>query len=301
MKSTSKDFSNFSIKSRLVWLGALFLALFLVGDVGENRSPIASSETRFVETSESGMQIVPASCPSSPSNPDYPHDTCSVPTVVTPVPTGTGGSSCVSQQICSGVRLVDSCTGAQIAACSASCLANPDPHNFCVGRDVYRQSAPCVTNFVQSCSAPAFIGCSNGACVPAPPPATGFEPFQANSPAGVFTATGALQVRPTLVRQGERAQIYWSVRNVVSCTVTGTNGDSFTVAGTGASFISSSGPDGRLSGIISGQTAYTLNCPGVEEAIPSVITGSLTINVTPVAQEPCLSGFVRVNGVCVAQ
>lgn len=40
-------------------LGMLFTGL-------DGRTPIASSETQFVELSESGLQIVPASCPSSP-------------------------------------------------------------------------------------------------------------------------------------------------------------------------------------------------------------------------------------------
>src|SRR6202171_5057663 len=32
----------------------------------QERTPLSSAETRFVETSPSGMQIVPASCPSQP-------------------------------------------------------------------------------------------------------------------------------------------------------------------------------------------------------------------------------------------
>jgi len=39
--------------------------------------PFVSSEARFVEVSSSGLQIIPASCPSDPSNSDYPHNSCS--------------------------------------------------------------------------------------------------------------------------------------------------------------------------------------------------------------------------------
>ena len=41
-------------------------ASFFVGAGTTDRTAVASSETRFVETSASGLQIVPASCPSSP-------------------------------------------------------------------------------------------------------------------------------------------------------------------------------------------------------------------------------------------
>lgn len=39
----------------------------------------SSVEIVFAEPSPGGLSIVPASCPSVPTNPDYPHDTCSCP------------------------------------------------------------------------------------------------------------------------------------------------------------------------------------------------------------------------------
>src|ERR1700688_1249125 len=50
----------------------------------------SSPEVKFTDASTNGLQIVPASCPSVPSNPDYPHDTCSQPPCAdgTPAPSG---------------------------------------------------------------------------------------------------------------------------------------------------------------------------------------------------------------------
>ncbi|MBI5470077.1 hypothetical protein HY968_02020 [Candidatus Kaiserbacteria bacterium] len=48
--------------------GILLLVLFFMQQVGD-RAPISSAETRFVEKSLGGLQIVPASCASVPPNP----------------------------------------------------------------------------------------------------------------------------------------------------------------------------------------------------------------------------------------
>ena len=48
----------------LVVAGVMMIFLILLQSPG--RAPLSSSETRFVERSASGMQIVPASCPSAP-------------------------------------------------------------------------------------------------------------------------------------------------------------------------------------------------------------------------------------------
>lgn len=58
-------------------LAALFVAGFVLYE------PVvpgySSVEIVFAEPSPGGLSIVPASCPSVPTNPDYPHDTCSCP------------------------------------------------------------------------------------------------------------------------------------------------------------------------------------------------------------------------------
>jgi hypothetical protein len=54
------------LEAILLTLIILTLALGPYTLFPQSRQPLASSETRFVETSPSGMQIVPASCPSAP-------------------------------------------------------------------------------------------------------------------------------------------------------------------------------------------------------------------------------------------
>lgn len=60
----------FSRRDRVRLMGAativLFAGLFAVSSSAGMRAPLSSAETRFVETTTSGLQIVPASCPSSP-------------------------------------------------------------------------------------------------------------------------------------------------------------------------------------------------------------------------------------------
>ena len=58
----------------IILFAVCVLSFFALQDT---RSVFSSSELRFFELSENGLQIVPASCPSVPSNPDYPHSTCS--------------------------------------------------------------------------------------------------------------------------------------------------------------------------------------------------------------------------------
>lgn len=58
---------NHSIKLAL-WFVVLFAAMFFLNKVSVSANPnIALSEARFIDLSPSGLQIVPASCASSPS------------------------------------------------------------------------------------------------------------------------------------------------------------------------------------------------------------------------------------------
>src|SRR5690606_26098874 len=92
-----------------------------------------------------------------------------------------------------------------------------------------------------------------------------------------FTATGHLQAKPLLTRLGTSAQLYWSVTNAASCTVSGNNGDSF--SGT------SSGPSGQATGALTAQTTYILLCQSLPKVTPASISESVTVNVAPVSQE----------------
>lgn len=59
--------------------GAVGVLLFVAGLLTsfDTTPEFSSVEIAFAEQSPSGLAIVPASCPSVPSNPDFPHNTCS--------------------------------------------------------------------------------------------------------------------------------------------------------------------------------------------------------------------------------
>ena len=145
------------------------------------------------------------------------------------------------------------------------------PDTLCSGSDVYSRSSSCVDTLVESCD----YGCSGGQC-DAPPPIS-FSSFSATNLSGPFTATGHLQMRPTLVRQGDPTWLYWNVNNARSCTVSGTNSDSWSGRSSGAS--------GKTTSSIQGQTTYTLHCTSLPGATPPSITESQVVNVVPVFRE----------------
>jgi hypothetical protein len=61
-----------------------------------------------------------------------------------------------------------------------------------------------------------------------------------------------LQVRPSIVRPGNKARVFWNVSNVESCSVSGTNGDSWIGIASGAL--------GTATSPIMGRTTFTLHC-----------------------------------------
>ena len=99
------------------------------------------------------------------------------------------------------------------------------------------------------------------------------EQFSIQIEQQIDDATGRLQVRPTLVRAGDDAQIYWNVTNVTGCTVTGTNGSSWSGASSGAS--------GQNTGTILTRTTFTLHCTALPTGNPPTIDESVIVNVAP--------------------
>lgn len=135
------------------------------------------------------------------------------------------------------------------------------PGFYCNANNLYYTDNRCESAFVQACA----YRCAGGACVVAPPPIPVPDPVGGTS--------GRLEARPTLVRAGDSTKLYWHYTNVTRCTVTGTNGDSFTATYAGAS--------GRTSGPINTRTTFTLNCTAIPSATPSTVTESVIINVAP--------------------
>jgi|GEM_PF-1948598 len=239
----------------LVVCAAILALLFLVGGT-QSRAPLSSAETRFVELSESGLQIVPASCSS------YAHyqGECSNGYAQSSYGGYTQGGysgQCTPQRICGwGAKtnmVVNSCSGAVIENC-----------------------------LLQG----ANWRCLGGACVP--PFAVAFIPFTAiypNDEGGTggsvsFEASGHLQARPALLKQGATTRLYWNTENAESCIVTEDNPDIDDSWG-----LESSGESGQESSEIRMQTIYTLTCQSVPDASPATVTESVTVNIIPIFEE----------------
>lgn len=129
---------------------------------------------------------------------------------------------------------------------AASCVSG----YYCAGSDLYyRASCNAAGQLIQSCT----YGCSGGACLVPPPP------------------SGSIRAVPALVRSGDTTQVSWSAANVSSCTVSGSNSDSW------------SGASGsQLSAAIVAQTTYTLSCTGLDG---STFVQSAVVNIIPIFQE----------------
>lgn len=89
--------------------------------------------------------------------------------------------------------------------------------------------------------------------------------------AGVLPSANDLSLRalPSLVRQGNTTTVHWSSQNMSSCTVNGSNGDSWTGLASPVS--------GETSAAIRGLVTYTLTC----QARGETFTKTATVNVLP--------------------
>lgn len=174
------------------------------------------------------------------------------------------GTACVcpSGTSWNGSACVAFCTGGQVwngASCvcpsgqswnGTMCVGSCVDTYFCQGNNLYHQSTSCVNTLSQTCS----YGCSSGMCNP--------------QPAADITFT----VTPLLLRKGETAQATWSTNNMTSCTVTSTNG---------ASWSGTSGTE--VSPAIQAQTVFTIRC---NSNTGSIVTKTATVNIIPVFCEP---------------
>lgn len=137
----------------------------------------------------------------------------------------------------------------------------------------YLNAESCLSRCKPSC--PADQKWDGTQCVDLP---MTFEVFDGVAPDGQqFVASGHLQALPLLVRVGSTVRLYWNVKNAASCSITGSNGDSWSG--------SSSGAAGNTSSAIQAKTTYTLNCTGRPTATPRTVTESVDVNVVPVFQE----------------
>lgn len=235
----------------------------------EQPSAYSSAETRFVEKSTNGMQIVPASCPSNPhssgecSPPSQPSSGCTI--TASPSSITSGQSSVIGWSSATSyddpyTRTISPTIGSvawsgtwSVAPTQTTTYTLTGTHNssgsnyscsttvtvtggtctpqyYCTGNDLYYTNASCSNSLVQACA----WGCSYGACLVPPEP------------------TGEITANPALVRSGRTSQITWEANNVESCTVTEDNPD-INDSWTGATGT-------RTSSAITQLTTYTLRC-----------------------------------------
>lgn len=126
------------------------------------------------------------------------------------------------------------------------------PTNLCSGSNVVNS---CTGVTVQAC-APGV--CTSGACV-AP---------------GAVSVVGDLTATPARVRPNATTRLQWNVANAASCSVVGSNGDSWN--------LTQSSGSGEVSSPIVRITTYTLNCTGFDS---STVTQSTTVRLIPLIIE----------------
>ena len=276
------------LRIRKEWVFAAVLVAVAVAILAASlnaRQPFASSEVQFTDSSASGLAIVPASCPSTP---DYagecdPSPLCNLPSAVAALfgincpepPQNTCDNGASNYPTCTfppntcpigyilgddGVCVFNVCPsgyeqeGNQCVSITPACT----PLNYCVGSTLWHRNATCSTSPIQACS----NGCTAGGCIEVAPP-------------GVVV----WQVRPPLLNAGERANVSWQVTDVLSCEVTGNNGDG---TGSNETGVWSGASGAQISSPITAQTIYTLTCIGLDD---STVTRSATVNITPIFQE----------------
>jgi hypothetical protein len=145
------------------------------------------------------------------------------------------------------------------------------PMYSCSGTDtILYKNIACQVSTYATCGPITFCSAGSSVCLY---PNPGFV----TSPG----LTGHLQLLPALLSSGNTTQVHWNVNNVVSCTVSGSNGDTWTVSGQN----STSGASGKTSSPIIGQTTYTMICGAYPGVSPSSLTETQTVNIIPVFQE----------------
>ena len=152
-------------------------------------------------------------------------------------------------------------------AIAPSSINSCTPSYSCSGNEtILYTNSSCEISTFATCEEPAFCSAGSSTCLYPPPSFSASDGFN-----------GHLQVRPSLVKKDDPVKIYWNLDNVSSCTVTGTNGDSWNGG--------SSGTPGKTSRPIIGQTTYTLVCGAHSGSTPDTVTESVTVNIIPIFEE----------------
>ena len=148
-----------------------------------------------------------------------------------------------------GVCIFSACPDGYVLQGTQCVVGACTPGAYCQGNDLKDN---CTGELIEACA----WGCFSGSCNPVPSP------------------NATLKAIPSLVKRNFTTVVSWSSQYATACTVTGTNGDSWT----GLNGSQTSSP-------IHSQTTYTLNCTGEEGADPASIQKKATVNIAPVFEE----------------
>lgn len=138
----------------------------------------------------------------------------------------------------------------------------------CNGNTIIYNDSACSQTTVATCVSPAYCSPGSSVCLyPSPNPIPGVDP-------GGGALTGHLQIKPQLVAKGGTVRVFWNIDNVSACTVTGTNGQTFTGITSGAS--------GQQTAPIMDRVDFTLVCTAADGA---PYRENATVNLLPVYRE----------------
>ncbi len=281
MTRHTKKYSHRDYWRLAITAAAIFSAAYLLIGQGSTRLSAHAPEPAFADASPSGLAIVPASGVSQAAYTGS----------YTGTYTGTYTGAYTSSYTGSYTPQTPSYTGSYTSSYTPGQSSyTPGQSSYTGGQSSY---APAQASYAPTTCWDGSTPGAGGTCPPCP---TGYTDDGAghcippNQPGFVgftttqgFTASGHLEVRPSLVRSGDRTRVYWNVRNVRDCTVRGTNGDGTT--GTQWNQVSS-GPSGVVTSPIGSRTDYTLFCHSIVGATPATITETRTVNVIPRWYEP---------------
>ncbi len=184
-------------------------------------------------------------------------------------------------QLCSAISQSRTCTNGTLSGTASyqygSCLCAPI--YSCSGSNIRYTNSACSTSTVATCSLPGYCTAGQSTCQYDD---IGYNSFSATTTSAAsggsgsgtaFTATGHLEARPALVRTGDRSRLFWNVSSAQNCTVTGTNGDSWTQTSTPSW--------GVLTLPITALTRFTLTCDAYPTVLPATITETASVLPSP--------------------
>lgn len=159
--------------------------------------------------------------------------------------------------------------------CSVSTVYSCSGTQIIVRTDTVASCQQTVTN--TTCIAPQYCSAGTPTCITPPPTA-----LPGGTGGGSGTLTGHIQVKPTLVPKNGTTTVYWNMANVSNCTVTSTNGSSWTGNTSATSSCATKYTTGCTSNPIVQPTVFTLQCTAFDS---STYTERVTVNMLPDFQE----------------